>query len=120
MKTKMIDSPRSGEATLITEQQGLYGRVRHWRIDDGSFVVTSSAHHYPDDILVSLRESIDDMPHPDGLVSETVAFPSNEAGEITDWAGICKVYRSEAHEAAMHFAGFTLWSDRVDTKNEVV
>lgn len=114
MKKKMIDSPRTGEAILITEQQGRYGRVRHWRIDDGSFVVTSSAHHYPDDILVSLREIIDDMPHPDGLVSETVVFPSNEAGEITDWAGICKVYRSEAHEAAMHFAGFTLWSDRVD------
>ena len=107
MKTKMIDSPRTGEATLITEQQGLYGRVRHWKIDDGSFVVTSSAHHYPDEILVFLRESIDDMPHDDGLVSETVVFPSNEAGEITDWAGICKVYRSEAHEAAMYFAGFT-------------
>lgn len=108
MKTKMIDSPRTGHATLIVETQGTYGKVRHWEIDDGSFIITSSAHHYPDDVYVLAREMTSDMPHDEGLVSETAVFTSNEAGDITDWAGICKVYEAENHEEAMKLAGFTL------------
>lgn len=111
MKTKMVDSPRTGTATFLQETQGRYGKVRHWKISDGTYVITSSAHHYPNDVLVMAREITGDMPHADGLVSETAAFAADEDGNIIDWGGIAKIYTAESHEEVMKLAGFTLGGD---------
>ncbi|GFK19303.1 DUF7572 family protein [Corynebacterium glutamicum] len=108
---KIIDSTRTGAATFLQETQGRFGKVRHWKISDGTYVITSSAHHYPNDVLVMAREITGDLPHENGLVSETAVFASNEAGDITDWGGIAKIYIAESHEEVMKLAGFTLTGD---------
>ena len=63
-----------------------------WLTGDGAYIVTSSvrisAHHYTDIII-----------------SETLAFPADDAGNVTDWGEI-GVSTYDDHDGAINDAGY--------------
>lgn len=43
-----------------------------------------------------------------GWADETMIFPANESGEVTDWLEVGVAYPAGSHEEALNRAGLTL------------
>ena len=92
---------------------GRYGTVVVWETDEGH-IATSSAFHSllpseandPVSDTIYLARVLSGTLHPGNMVSETVAFTSDEHGIFSGADDVARVNTRESHEEVMREAGY--------------
>lgn len=110
-KGKKWRTDSAGYAVATHSWQGKFGNCVVWKIDNGTYVTTSSADHHVDDYftiaarnVIGLTADPDDM---SGDIKETVVFMSDKDGRFYSRDSIATFFAAEQHFEAMKFAGFT-------------
>lgn len=106
-------STESQQVTFVRDLQGPHGSQKLWKLENGNYILTSSAHHSL--APSSAMSPMDDMAwlgrafageYDPGMVSETMVFEADENGKITNLGGIATFPVHESHQEALAEAGY--------------
>lgn len=83
-------------AKFVRDQEGPLGGQKLWKVNDGSYLLTSSI---PNPTIAS-------------WIRETLLFPANSDGEITNFEEIEAVYQPDAHKEVLDLAGYKVEEEK--------